>query len=1257
MSYLSGIKSIKQLGALPASIIKQIEGNKNLVTEVLQKREYFSGLGAASDVMPFAEVLKMYNQGISDAEIKAWVWFKRKQGVPMTGWEYYYISDSEIPELVKAGALFISGNTFLPLAIYTFGNMYDRMQDLQENKKAIIKNYGQEIYNNHEKAISEALPSALTVKNPEPKERPIIKAISKIATDIDTFYIKELRAEYSDTETAEELKIVNGVVKVKARRERTPIKFDGDTKYSLSDVFRKWLHTLTQVDFKNSNATFIAEYYILNKPLRDDKMKEAEKKELKTNARNEGEALFAKFLHECLKPEDQERLDKVFNLMYNSQADINHKRVPVGFETSLKFKSGKLELTPIQREGVAYLDAMGSGVLAFDVGVGKTMCAIAALANSLYAGKCKRPLIAVPNPTYKNWIGEIIGYDDKHSGEFVPGVLSHTGVTINDWYNLGTGIKDKIDFSKPVKENSITIVSYEGLVKIGFSEKLSGEFLDTLVNVLEQKEKLNEGATAGLGRQKSARAKEVDYQKYKEMIGAGNKDTVCDIDTVGFDFIVIDEAHNFKNIFSNVDANEQGDKRYSMTAAVSTRGVKAFFLCNYIQKTYGRNVVLLTATPFSNSPLEIYSILSLVAYESFVENNITNINTFFDLFVQPTTEPTANYKDEIVEKEVIKSFTNRLMLQKFIYNHILYRTGEEAGVKRPCKINIPLLYAKTDDGRSYHLSSDKQILTYLEMTDKQRANQTEIVELAQQSTSGHGKPDIGNLMRALAQSINNAISPYLYNKNESPSDYKAYVNESPKIQYVCECIRSVKEWHEQNGQECSGQVIYMNRGKDYFPLIKQYLENEVGFKKDITSRGVRFDEVEMLTGDTNEKSRENIKTAFLDGAIKVLIGTSTIREGINLQKRGTVVYNCYPDWNPTDVRQLEGRIWRQGNMFAFVRSVMPLVQNSMDVFVFQKLEEKTARINDIWYKADRGNVLDVESLDPEEVKIALITDIGRLTMLFIKAEIKDLEIETSKNNSAISQLENINSEIERYTDSRNDAVQFITDVYNSLPTEKEFIEKLEKPEQKRLKELCADIEKFQTSSQQTDDDIVSLVRRCRNIYSITAAWVSYYSAERFKDRMTNVRRTERTILKPKGYSLTDDLTKLMEEYIEEKKVIEGKAKQYQNEKDRNTVVDSPRYKELYAEVERKKAKLAVDGGNIPERVHDFAKINYILQYLKDDVETGVCFLPEPDGIKKKIQVPALPAKEESELEAEMQIEFEMLALELELLNLKAVAGI
>ena len=139
------------------------------------------------------------------------------------------------------------------------------------------------------------------------------------------------------------------------------------------------------------------------------------------------------------------------------------------------------------------------------------------------------------------------------------------------------------------------------------------------------------------------------------------------------------------------------------------------------------------------------------------------------------------------------------------------------------------------------------------------------------------------------------------------------------------------------------------------------------------------------------RKKEKIKDAFNEGVCKVIIGTSTIKEGINLQKKSTILYNLYPNWNPTDIRQLEGRIWRQKNEFGYVRIVIPLMENSMDVFVFQKLDEKTSRINNLWAQSDRGNVLDEESLDPNEVKFALVTDLSVLMRFEIKQIKEELD--------------------------------------------------------------------------------------------------------------------------------------------------------------------------------------------------------------------------------------------------------------------------
>lgn len=1229
---LNGIDGLEGLGFLSPQMIMLILANKDLIAKALQKSDNLKGLGfVEGKKVAFADVVKMYNEGISESEIKAWIWYKQKQGVPMKHWsKHYKVTGSDIPKLVQDGAMYISGDDFLPLPMYSYGNMYDRKDQLIKDKDIIIKQYGKAIFENHLKVITEAVPKTISVKESDPRERPIIMAISELSRNMNIFSVSSVRPEFMDTESVEQLTKVNGKIQVKrdsasAKYRTIRLRFDGDNQYSLRDVFVKWLYTLQTADFDKSNAIDIAEYYIYSKPLKDENMTPDQKAELKVNARNEGEKLFSRFLHEVLSDEDQSRLDETWNRMFNAQSDINHKRVPVGFECSSKFKSGMLQITPIQREGVAFFEALGSGICAFDVGVGKTMTAIINIAANIYSGKCKRPIIVVPKPTYRKWIGEIIGYTDKNTKEFVPGVLSYTGITLNDWSNIGTDIKGKLDFSKAVPENSITLVTYEGFKQIGFSANVSETLFIELVNILGQSDV------------KSARDSEIDYQKYREKIGMGEKNTVCDIDKMGFDYLVIDEAHRCKNVFESVKSDEEGNKRYNVTSAVSETGIKAFFHANYIQRTYGNNVMLLTATPFSNSPLEIYSMLSLVAYQSMQKNSIYNINAFFDLFILPSVEFTANYKEEIVEKEVIKSFTNRLILQKLIYNHIIYKTGEEAGVKRPFKVNLPKLYDKTPDGKSVKLSPQKQVLTYIEPTVKQRNNQAKIVSLAQSATKG--KLNMGDLFRALAYSLDNALSPFLYAGNGSqPEDYKEFVEESPKILFACECCRTVKEYHEKMAKdlpkdspkaltEVSGQVIYMNRGKAYFKLIKQYLENEVGYKKNVLSNNTRFDEVEIIDSSISDIKKENVKEAFLAGIVKIIIGTATIREGIDLQKRGTVIYNLYPDWNPTDIHQLEGRIWRQGNEFAFVRSVMPLVQDSMDVFVFQKLEEKTGRINDIWFKADRGNVLDVESLDPQEVKLALITDVGRITALYFDEERKEVERELGRANMNLSQVSKVKIGITEYLRTKEAVKEWITKYNNQnlihlwafdeiklkgkllnfkgAADEKEQTKKLLE-HQKRLQTLRADIEKVQTNTAITDSDILEC---CKKIQKEEAYFDKYWSVAYFKEAMTEVYKIERTILKPKRLSIFDDMSGL--ESALKKDVMDAEAK-LSNYKGGQHGETSKRFLELYKEIEKKKETLAVKGKTAYERAEDFSKLNYLLQYLKEDYDPETCPFPEPN---------------------------------------------
>ncbi len=1229
-----------------------------------------SGLGdpdSPEDVstMSFDAVMHAYNSGITDDEIRAWVYWKRSArkvrddlAFITSEWARYVVplaapGYTTVERWVAQGIMFYHAGELLPLPIYTYGNIYDRILQLEKDKVHIMQTYGAETYELHREALDKAKPRMLSLLHPDPAERPIIKAISDVATNTDIFSISTVREEYLDTETVEELKLKAGRIEVKnkrrAYREKT-IVLDGSSSYTLSYVFSKWLFSLKEKDFRKSSPVDVADLYLANGSIRDKDMSAVEKAERKQNARIEGEEKFAQFLHEVLTFEDQQKLDLLWNRLYNGWGELNYERVPIGFVCSQTFKNRPLQITPIQRQGIAFMEAMGSGINAFDVGVGKTMTAIATLAHMISTCKAQRPLVVVPKPTYQKWLAEIGGFTDRKTGKYVTGFLSGTDITLNDWFNLGTDTDAVLD--KPVAARSITVVTYEGFKRIGLGSNVSETMVEELARILTQP---GEGDTA--------RDIEQEKQKLREMIGIANSGTRCDVDTLGFDYVVIDEAHRCKNVFDRVAADEDEGSRYNMTGGQSATGVKAFLMLNYLQRQYGSCSMLLTATPFTNSPLEIYSMLSLVAYPNMVRQNIENIRDFFDLFVAPTLEYVVTARDQIETREVIKGFTNRILLQKLINGHILYRTGEEAGVVRPTKVNLPLLYEYEDeDGNGVRdaLPKDKRVLTYLKMTDRQASNQETIIDMAR---NANVREDPGIMLRCLNWSLNNALSPFLY-EGVSPEDEIELMEESPKLKFVMGCIATVKKWHEDNGEGASGQVIYMNRGKGLFPFIKLYLEKHVGYKKAVPFEGGKIDEVEIIESSVSEERKEKIKSAFLEGACKIIIGTATIREGIDLQKNGTVIYNCYPEWNPTDMRQLEGRIWRQGNRYKYVRICMPLIQDSMDVFVFQKLEEKTARINDVWSKADRGNVLDVESLDPNEVKIALISDLDKLVKMEFDEERLEANKAVKRAIEDVAVIEGADYSLRRYNSRKESLVTSLRNAYNSFSRSALFYnkpeysgadlnglgrvytesEKLEYKDAKKLYDKAVEIKEALAALNAEDDKaLLALARKAiqaNNTY-FQHSDISRlnWPADEFKESLAIVSKFESTILKPKGYNLQSDLGPVKAEY--QRIMADKQAIANEYPMDGSKAQFCPRWQKLREEIAEKKAALAIDGRPPEQRADEFASLNdKLLSARRPEAEQRDITPEQPKQSAKEYN-------DEAEAMAAIAL-MEMLALELEM---------
>lgn len=1182
--------------------MKQYKGNltpetKALISQHKDRLErLLSGrLGKVSSnnlVYTLEESIEKYNAGLTQEEIKAWVWYRRKMGIPMTNWKAYFTNPSEndLKKWVSNGILFYDNGNLVPFAIFVFGNIYPKITSLKKNQTEIVTNFGQSVYDNHLAVLNEAKPDALSVLNPDPIGRPVIIPMGDISKNFIVTTVDNLEVPENTT---------------------------------LLQAFLSWLREQDSSFFPKVSRWEIESYYFQNA----NKSKNADQEDHDKKVglcREYAQRYFTDFLHKNLGYNDQLRLDIFYNENYNGIADIKVHKVPVSMQTSKLFKNQDLILSDVQKEGSAFMELTGSGIIAYDVGVGKTITAIVSLINAINSGKCSRALVVVPKATYKNWLLEVAGND------VLEGIASGTGIVINDFFNFSeTKNFKKSMLDKKVPERSITIITYYAFEKLGFNTETANGHFEALASIFNQ-----DGRTS--------RDTEKALEKLREKVGAGNRATLVDIETLGFDAICIDEAHNFKNIFGNIKSNKD-DAKFEIKGSSSSRGIKAFFMCNYIQRTYNGNVMLLTATPFNNQPVEIYNMLSLVALDYMTENKILDIHCFFQQFVKLEYDYVAEKDGTIQYAEVIKGWSNIMALRQLVSSHINVKSGEDANVKRPCKINFPKTTTVNKNGLVEKIAKSEQVLTYLEQNELQKNNQFEINELLKEKVS---KDDIqeGKIISLMTENRSNALSPFLVGKSGNsfvshlavePLDYIDFVENSPKILYTMKCIQTIRKYHEAKNESLSNQIIYSARGIQYFPLIKEYLEKQCGYKQKVTFENKKVDEVCIVAGQINDDEKEDIVTAFNAGIVKIIIGSDMIKEGLNLQIKSTVLFNLFVDWNPTGIRQLEGRIWRQKNTFQYVRIVLPLVENSMDVFMFQKLEEKSKRINELFSKVKDGkNFLDEESLDPNEVKFALITDLNTLlefelmiiaTKLeddkrFIANKITELEsyseIKTVVENGRINYYKQVTNTLQNfanyklfYQKSTGDSFYFANIVTTDLEKD------LTKDEQNKVR-LYQNLFNFLSEVAISYDDkrLISAISRIKATLDNSP---NDWYLDNFKKNVSKFAKLNKEAFEQTG-STSTNIQVVIDNLINDVAKIDAELESLKSDEYQRTV---------YNRIAEQKKKYAVDAADIDSRVNSFAKTNYLMSYVFDpnslecDIpNTGAKPIEEPKTIDKEKRI-------------------------------------
>lgn len=456
------------------------------------------------------------------------------------------------------------------------------------------------------------------------------------------------------------------------------------------------------------------------------------------------------------------------------------------------------------------------------------------------------------------------------------------------------------DYTTWIKDGEISIITHDGILKLGFKAD----------ELFELTRDLND-ALGNFDSNLTEREREKDREKIQEELGKALRgQSEVSFTDLGFDHISVDEVHNFRKVFqgAKTEVGENGEKKGGgkrfanvIGGQPSTRARKLFLISQAVQKkSGGRGVFLASATPFENHATEVYNILSFMARDRLKQMGIFNINDFFSAYANFQTEIIQKADGSFENKEVMKSFSNLQELQRLIQEFIDFK--EDPTLVRP----------------------EKVVLTpQLKMSPKQAEVKQKILEML-------ASDDDGVVLKATTYAKSNSTSPFFVKEfMDAPTSLDDFIENSPKIKYTLEMIKELKGNPKTANK---GSFIYIGKeGVNFTDYYVKYLTERVGYKSS---------EIGVITGEISIDDREAIKDKFNNGVIKVLIGGDPTKEGIDLQDNGYATFNIALGWNPTEMAQVEGRVWRQGNRANKVLMVYPLVENSGDVNIYQKFEEK-----------------------------------------------------------------------------------------------------------------------------------------------------------------------------------------------------------------------------------------------------------------------------------------------------------------------------
>ena len=716
-------------------------------------------------------------------------------------------------------------------------------------------------------------------------------------------------------------------------------------------------------------------------------------------------------------------LGRTYNDMFNTDRarkyDGSHLTLPGKVDDSI------IALRPHQLDVIWRIVQSPTVLMDHVVGAGKTFAVVAAAMEMRRMGIAKKPMIVVPNHLVGQWGGDF--------SKLYPGsnVLSATKSDFEKqnrrkfFARIATGDWDAVI----IAHSSFGMLEVEPEAQAAYIQQQVDDHIKTLSLVQEA------AGEKAVGVKKINEAIAKLREKIKALINAGRKDDVIYWKELGVDALIVDEAHEFKNLAYSTSMNRvAGLGNPSGAQKASDLHLKA---SEIMRQTGGRNIVFATGTPISNTMAEMFTFQRYLDGKRLSEQGISHFDAWARTFGEVVTDWELTAAGQYKLKSRFSKFVNlpELMQRYTAFADVITRDDIRAQLAlRGETLPIPGIKggkpANVIVERSAHQADYIGVPIKVDGVETDRYPSGSLIWRSDNLPKGPPTKGADNALKIMGDARKAALDMRLIDPS-LPDDPGSKTNRA---------VREIKARYDASSADKGAQLVFIdlsipagaqakeamrvrelmsaaesgdeaarekieNMTPDEFDVLESKFSVYDDMKAKLIASGIPEAEIAFIHSANTDNQKGELFGKVRSGRVRVLLGsTAKMGAGMNVQERLVALHHIDAPWRPSDLEQREGRIIRQGNILfqrdpSFEVDVLRYAtKQTLDSRMWQTLEGKARFIEQIRKGNDASRTADdvsSEASNSAEMKAAASGNPLILEEMTLRGEHRKLEREES----------------------------------------------------------------------------------------------------------------------------------------------------------------------------------------------------------------------------------------------------------------------